>query len=91
MLSEEESAERFEDADENEDGKVTWEEYKVDAYGMDGSDEENIIQSAEEESVSSMQNNDFCFKKLSSLPNTVELILTVTFETWTVTDNQIDR
>lgn len=58
MLSEEESAERFEDADENEDGKVNWEEYKSDAYGMDGSDEENIIQSAEEESVSSIQNND---------------------------------
>lgn len=90
MLSEEESAERFEDADENEDGKVTWEEYKVDAYGMDGSDEENIIQSAEEESVSSMQNNDICYKKLSSLPNTVELILTITIRTGTVTDNQID-
>lgn len=90
MLSEEESAERFEDADENEDGKVTWEEYKVDAYGMDGSDEENTIQSAEEESVSSMQNNDIFFKKLSSLPNTVELILIVTVGTGTVTDNQID-
>lgn len=90
MLSEEESAERFEDADENEDGKVTWEEYRVDAYGMDGSDEENIIQSAEEESVSSMQNNDIFFKKLSSLPYTVELILIVTVGTGTVTDNQID-
>lgn len=90
MLSEEESAERFEDADENEDGKVTWEEYKVDAYGMDGSDEENIIQSAEEESVSSMQNNDIFFKKLSSLLNTVELILIVTVGTGTVTHNQID-
>lgn len=52
MLSEEESAERFEDADENEDGKVTWDEYKADSYGMDGSDDENIIQSSEEESVS---------------------------------------
>uniref|UniRef100_A0A1B6J5R2 Reticulocalbin-3 n=1 Tax=Homalodisca liturata TaxID=320908 RepID=A0A1B6J5R2_9HEMI len=51
MLSEEESAERFEDADENEDGKVTWDEYKADSYGMDGSEEENIIQSSEEESL----------------------------------------
>lgn len=51
MLSEEESAERFEDADENEDGKVTWEEYKADSYGLDGNDDENIIQSSEEESV----------------------------------------
>jgi hypothetical protein len=51
MLSEEESAERFEDADENEDGKVTWEEYKADSYGMDGSGEDNVIQSSEEESV----------------------------------------
>jgi len=51
MLSEEESTERFEDADENEDGKITWEEYKADSYGMDGSDEDNVIQSTEEESV----------------------------------------
>lgn len=35
MLSEEESNERFEDADENEDGRVTWEEYKVDSFGDD--------------------------------------------------------
>uniref|UniRef100_A0A224XT31 Reticulocalbin-3 n=1 Tax=Panstrongylus lignarius TaxID=156445 RepID=A0A224XT31_9HEMI len=39
LLTEEESADRFEDADENDDGKVTWEEYKADAYG---SDEEDI-------------------------------------------------
>ncbi|XP_014287225.1 reticulocalbin-2 [Halyomorpha halys] len=35
MLTEEESADRFEDADENSDGKVTWEEYKEDTYGSD--------------------------------------------------------
>ena len=53
MLSEEESNERFEDADENEDGKVTWEEYKADSYGIeDDSGEENIIQSSEEDTVS---------------------------------------
>jgi Ca2+-binding EF-hand superfamily protein len=28
-LSKEESDERFEDCDDNEDGKVTWDEYKV--------------------------------------------------------------
>lgn len=53
MLSEEESNERFEDADENEDGKVTWEEYKADSYGIDDdSGEENVIQSSEEDTVS---------------------------------------
>lgn len=42
MLSEEESEDRFDDADENEDGKVTWEEYIADAYGINnGSDEED--------------------------------------------------
>ncbi|XP_014256660.1 reticulocalbin-2 [Cimex lectularius] len=35
MLSEEESNDRFEDADENNDGKVSWEEYKSDVYGSD--------------------------------------------------------
>lgn len=52
MLSEEESNERFEDADENEDGKVTWDEYKADSYGIDDSSEENIIQTSEEDIVS---------------------------------------
>lgn len=52
MLSEEESNERFEDADENEDGKVTWEEYKADSYGIeDDSGEENIIQTSEEDTL----------------------------------------
>ncbi|XP_017769822.1 PREDICTED: reticulocalbin-2 [Nicrophorus vespilloides] len=35
MLSEEEAQERMEDADENEDGKVTWKEYISDAFGSD--------------------------------------------------------
>lgn len=48
MLTEEESAERFEDADENEDGVVSWEEYKNDAYGT----EDGETLSVEEESVS---------------------------------------
>lgn len=39
MLSEEEARERLEDADEDNDGKVTWEEYVADAYGMGDSDE----------------------------------------------------
>ncbi|BES88630.1 EFh [Nesidiocoris tenuis] len=48
LLTAEESAERFEDADENEDGKVSWEEYKNDAYG---SDEEGDTLSIDEESL----------------------------------------
>ncbi|XP_075214759.1 reticulocalbin-2 isoform X2 [Lycorma delicatula] len=47
MLSEEESNERFEDADENEDGRVTWEEYKTDSFG-DDFNEMNIEDSEEE-------------------------------------------
>lgn len=39
MLSEEEGKERFEDADENGDGVVTWAEYLSDSYGID-SDED---------------------------------------------------
>lgn len=34
MLSEEESQDRFEDSDENEDGKVTWQEYLSDTFGI---------------------------------------------------------
>lgn len=29
----------MEDADDNDDGIVTWEEYTADAYGMEGSDD----------------------------------------------------
>jgi hypothetical protein len=43
MLSEEESQDRFEDADENEDGVVTWSEYIADSYGISGSEEDNDI------------------------------------------------
>lgn len=34
MLSEEEAKERMEDGDENRDGKMSWEEYVEEAYGM---------------------------------------------------------
>jgi hypothetical protein len=43
MLSEEESQDRFEDADENEDGVVTWSEYIADAYGISSSNEDNDV------------------------------------------------
>lgn len=46
MLTEEESADRFEDADENEDGKVTWEEYRADAFG---SEEEGVTMNSDEQ------------------------------------------
>lgn len=42
MLSEEEARERMDDADENDDGIITWEEYINDAYGMEGSDSSYI-------------------------------------------------
>jgi hypothetical protein len=43
MLSEEESQDRFEDADENEDGVVTWPEYIADSYGINGNEEDNDV------------------------------------------------
>lgn len=50
MLSEEESRDRLEDADENNDGKVTWAEYLSDTYGIDSSGE-NLSVSDENEHV----------------------------------------
>ena len=38
MLSDEESADRLEDADADEDGKVTWKEVLHDMYGSDPED-----------------------------------------------------
>ncbi|RZF32957.1 hypothetical protein LSTR_LSTR000827 [Laodelphax striatellus] len=57
MLSEEESAERFEDADENEDGKVTWEEYKADSFG-----DENGLHSAEDGDDEVVKHDKVLFK-----------------------------
>lgn len=39
MLSEEEANDRLEDADENDDGIITWQEYLSDAYGIDKSED----------------------------------------------------
>lgn len=47
MLSEEESQDRFEDTDENDDGKVTWEEYLTDTFGV----KSNEIGEGEDEKV----------------------------------------
>ncbi|CAH1183713.1 unnamed protein product [Phaedon cochleariae] len=38
MLSEEEARDRLEDADEDDDGRITWEEYLSDTYGIDSSE-----------------------------------------------------
>ncbi|KAG5881571.1 hypothetical protein JTB14_035015 [Gonioctena quinquepunctata] len=38
MLSEEEARDRLEDADDDNDGIVTWEEYVTDTYGLDSSE-----------------------------------------------------
>lgn len=49
MLSEEESREKFESADENEDGKVTWEEYLLDSYGIQDENDRNNMSDDEYE------------------------------------------
>lgn len=55
MLSEEEARERQEDADDNGDELVTWEEYLADAYGMEGNEDANFID-GENAQVSQMVN-----------------------------------
>ena len=37
-MSKEDSDDRFEDADENEDGRVTWEEYKAEEFDFGDED-----------------------------------------------------
>jgi len=49
LLSEEESQDRFEDADENEDGVVTWSEYIADSYGISGNDDDVSVEDKSEE------------------------------------------
>ncbi|XP_069674456.1 reticulocalbin-2 [Periplaneta americana] len=58
MLSEEESQDRFEDADENEDGLVTWAEYIADSYGIQDSDEENDISNEDKSEEDKLLSDD---------------------------------
>ncbi|CAH1960034.1 unnamed protein product [Acanthoscelides obtectus] len=46
MLSEEEARERLEDADEDNDGRITWKEYLSDNYGIES--DENTLDISEE-------------------------------------------
>jgi hypothetical protein len=39
MLTEEEAEEKFEDTDENKDGRVSWEEHVIETYGTTDPDE----------------------------------------------------
>jgi hypothetical protein len=43
MLSEEESKERLDEADENGDGRVTWKEYVHEIFGIDLEDDSDTI------------------------------------------------
>ena len=58
MLSEEEANERLEDADEDNNGIVTWQEYLSDAYGID--DEENLSIEDENEHVCKINYLNHC-------------------------------
>lgn len=42
MLSEEEATEKLEDADEDNDGRVSWNEYLTDTYGVDSDDDDSL-------------------------------------------------
>lgn len=42
MLSEEEATEKLEDADENQDGRLSWTEYLSDTYGVDSDDDDSL-------------------------------------------------
>ncbi|KAK9510594.1 hypothetical protein O3M35_005340 [Rhynocoris fuscipes] len=73
MLTEEESADRFEDADENDDGKVTWEEYKLDAYGANdedihSSEENNLIKNDKVMFEFADKNKDGSLDKVEFVP-----------------------
>ncbi|GLH15971.1 hypothetical protein R5R35_005642 [Gryllus longicercus] len=57
MLSEEESQDRFEDADENEDGKVTWKEYLSDSYGLQDENGQVIEEDEDEENLDVRSDN----------------------------------
>lgn len=48
MLSAEEAKERLEDADDNGDEKITWDEYIKDTYGLDDSQEYQIDEQVQE-------------------------------------------
>ncbi|XP_050698725.1 reticulocalbin-2-like isoform X2 [Eriocheir sinensis] len=44
MLSEEESAERMDEVDEDEDGYVTWAEYILETYGINNPDDQKLLE-----------------------------------------------
>nr|CAD7463063.1 unnamed protein product [Timema tahoe] len=58
MLSGEESQDRFEDADENQDGVVTWGEYVADTYGIRESEEEDDEPEFGEDAEDKLINDD---------------------------------
>ncbi|XP_013789368.1 reticulocalbin-2-like [Limulus polyphemus] len=65
MLTEEEGEERLEEEDENEDGKVTWEEHMAEAFGIDPEDDDedeipDPLEAAEEHQM--MQEDRALFK-----------------------------
>ncbi|XP_058819013.1 reticulocalbin-2 [Topomyia yanbarensis] len=60
-LLEEESADRFEDVDQNADDVITWQEYYADTYGMDSEDEETdkpVIMDASKEEEKKLITDD---------------------------------
>lgn len=58
MLSEEEANDRLEDADEDNNGIVTWKEYLSDTYGI-GSEENSLNIVDENEVVSTVINKNY--------------------------------
>lgn len=51
MLSEEEASERFDEIDENEDGRVTWAEYLEETYGVNDENSAIPLEDLEEQRV----------------------------------------
>lgn len=51
MLSQEEAAERFEEIDENEDGRVSWSEYIEETFGVSDENSAIPLQDLEEQRV----------------------------------------
>lgn len=57
-LSEEESKEKFDEADKDKDGKVTWAEYRAETYGVENEEESNIFSGKEHDEEQRLMKND---------------------------------
>ncbi|MPC10142.1 Reticulocalbin-2 [Portunus trituberculatus] len=78
MLSEEESAERMDEVDEDEDGYVTWAEYISETYGINDPDDQKLLEKEDQAEEQRRQSQDFYIINRRNLKTL--LIISVAFE-----------